>query len=291
MGAGREDTDSNALKGGTEPGLGGPGSAKTPAAKAANGDAAAVDFDALHAALGANEEASGRRASRSETDAVEVELEEPQIGESQGRTNASYVSGPHVIPSTRAPNEDPSAPAVIVAQDTSPGGPPNMTVPLPTPPGGHPISGPYNVAPATSSGPHVAASPSGSHPNTPPGAFLPARKMTMRMDQRPRRPKSATIVVRPRGPSRVQKVAAFVAVLLLVIACGVAVIVWRKPLWLGFEAVPSAPTGVRVVPPAATATATATQTSAAPSVSAAPPATATATAPATATAKPKPTRH
>jgi hypothetical protein len=121
-----------------------------------------------------------------------------------------------------------------------------------------PSSGPHPAAPpATSSGPHAAAAPSASYPFTPPGAFAPpgapSTKKTMVMPQRPRRPKSATIVVRPRGPSTFQKVAAFVAMLLLVTACGIAVIVWRKPRWLGFEPVPAPagePAGAKKAAPA-----------------------------------------
>ena len=56
--------------------------------------------------------------------------------------------------------------------------------------------------------------------------------------------------MRLRGPTLAQKLGAFVAMLVLVTACGVAVIVWRKPAWLGL-APPEAP--VAAVVPAARA--------------------------------------
>jgi hypothetical protein len=257
-----------------------PGRAATPAA--ANG---AVDFDALHAALGANDEASGKRLpATSDPDAVEVELDSApdNLAESLGRSNASYASSkPHVVKAATRPNEDLAAPAVIVAHDTVPGGPPNMTMPLgtpQTPPAGQPISGPH-VAAAPSSGQHAVGPAGAGYPATPPEGFSPVRapRQTVRMDVRPRRPKAMTVVVRPRGPSTGQKIGAFVGMLLLVIACGVAVIVWRKPMWLGFAPVPTepAPTAVTVVPPAVAATNGATS-AAAPATNAAPPASASA---------------
>jgi len=81
----------------------------------------------------------------------------------------------------------------------------------------------------------------------PPGAAHP----TMRMPDRPPVPpgalngrlgKTPTLVVRPRGPSAKQKLIAFMTMLLLVTACGIAVIIWRKPRWLGLDpTVPLAP--------------------------------------------------
>lgn len=146
-----------------------------------------------------------------------------------------------------------------------------MTMPMGphTPPVRQPISGPHVAgAGAPSAGSHAAAPPHALYPMTLPGAFTPVRgaHKTVRMAQRPHRPKAATIVVRPRGPSTFQKLAAFVGMLLLVIAFGMAVIVWRKPVWLGFAAVPrEAPAGVTVVP-AASAQAGATSVASAPSM-------------------------
>jgi hypothetical protein len=204
-----------------------------------------------------------------------------RVGESSGRSSATYASArPHTIPPTRATTEDPNAPAVIVAgdNDTVPSAAPQMTVPLaasphaaqfaaggllpagappPAPIGprgsnphlgaGHPGSGPHPASPALGPGyPHtpqpIPVQPRGGH------------QMTIRMPDRPvnpRRGKTATVVVRPRGPSAKQKLLAFMAMLLLVTACGIAVIIWRKPRWLGLDSLganPSATTSAPVAP-------------------------------------------
>jgi hypothetical protein len=87
--------------------------------------------------------------------------------------------------------------------------------------------------------------------------------MTIRMPDRPvnsRRGKTQTIVVRPRGPSTKQKLLAFMAMLVLVTACGIAVIIWRKPHWLGLDGfggtAPSPTTSAPAVAPPATLGAT-----------------------------------
>jgi hypothetical protein len=191
---------------------------------------------------------------------------------------------PHTIPPTRAPNEDLNAPAVIVAIDetaTVPTAAPKMTVQMkggiPGYPRGAPAPHPAAAAaavPRHGSSPNLvpamrvpqtpgnpaapAAHPSsGSHPASPvsypftPAPFpvqrAPQHNLTMRMPDRPlspKRNKSPTIVVRGRGPSAKQKLLAFMAALLLVTACGIAVIIWRKPSWIGLESlsgsVPSA---------------------------------------------------
>ena len=308
MGAEREDTDPTAKRNGTEPGLG-KGSGATPAAAARAPSAPAVeedapppvDFDALHAALGDPldyvEMGSGPALEKgSETDDLLDALDPAKgqaptgpgvrVGESSGRSSATYASArPHTIPPTRAPIEDPNAPAVIVATDTDtvPTAPPQMTVPLAAsphaaqfaapgvahgaphpahvPPGSNPHlgaalgSGPHPASPHPGSGPHPASASSqgvqgvpGAHgslgvsyPHTPqPIPIQPrgAPQLTMRMPDRPvnaRRGKTPTIVVRPRGPSTKQRLLAFMAMLLLVTACGIAVIIWRKPKWLGLD--------------------------------------------------------
>jgi hypothetical protein len=75
----------------------------------------------------------------------------------------------------------------------------------------------------------------------------------MRMPDAPRRPRTPTVVLREQGPSTAQKLAAFMAMLVFVTACGIAVIVWRRPAWLGLvppeRAAPSGP----VVAPGANA--------------------------------------
>lgn len=258
MGAEREDTDSDPKRVGTEPGLG-KASGATPAAAAVTVEEEApppVDFDALHAALGdplEYEELSSGPAVDKGSDPGDHHG--GGISESSGRSSATYSSArPRTIPPTRAPAEDPNAPAVIVATDTDtvPSAPPQMTVPLKGPPPspfarppgsnpnvavGHPSSGPHGIAGHPSSGQHAAAQP----PFTPqpfPAQGRGAGNMTMRMPDRPvnmRRGKTPTIVMRARGPSAKQKLVAFMAMLLLVTACGIAVIIWRKPHLVGLE--------------------------------------------------------
>jgi hypothetical protein len=295
MGAEREDTDPTASRVGTEPGLGKASVAQPAVAAPIVEDEAAapVDFDALHAALGDpldyQEMGSGpalEKGNEHENDdllePIEATTEEEattgpgvRIGESSGRSSATYASArPHTIPPTRAPTEDPNAPAVIVASDTDtvPSAPPQMTVPLAASPhaaqftaggllpggaaagpinvpGSNPRigaavgSGPHGAAPAhPSSGPHPASPSLGvAYPNTPQPIPVQPRggpQMTIRMPDRPvnaRRGKTPTIVVRPRGPSTKQKLLAFMAMLVLVTACGIAVIIWRKPHWLNLD--------------------------------------------------------
>lgn len=208
-----------------------------------------------------------------------------RVGESSGRSSATYASArPHTIPPTRATTEDPNAPAVIVAGDTDtvPSAPPQMTVPLAAsphaqqyaaggllpggpvgPPGSNPHlgaapAGPHGAVPAhPSSGPHPASSPlGGGYPHTPHPIPVQPRggpQMTIRMPDRPvnpRRGKTATIVVRPRGPSAKQKLLAFMAMLLLVTACGIAVIIWRKPRLLGLDSLGTTPSAAPLPAPA-----------------------------------------
>ena len=252
MGAQREDTDPNPKRGGTEPGLGAV-SGQAPAAPGPANAPVAVDFDALHAALGDPLELDELSAPVTEANGDRSE-ELPdgldERGDSSGRTNAQYASTrPHTIPPSYTPNEDPNAPAVIVAsEDTVPSAPPQMTVRVAHPRGiAHtPQSGVPFVAPAPAghpnSGPQASApTHSPSYPHTPPSFRAQPRnpaQMTMRMPERPinpRRNKTPTLVVRPRGPSAKQKLLAFLTMLLLVTACGIAVIIWRKPRWLGLD--------------------------------------------------------
>jgi hypothetical protein len=319
MGAEREDSDSRVKRPSTEPGLGAPPSARsgeTPAAAPADADAGAVDFDALHAALGdplALDDLPPVSSSRGALNAERAPHEapaaapaapppprvksSPALAESSGRSSATYASArPRTIPPTRAPVEDPNVPPVIVAsEDTVPSAPPGgMTVPMAraqVPAGrgsdphlGAPGSGPHLGAPG--SGPHLGApgpSSSGQHANAAPaygfappafgdGAPLPrqprnAAQMTMRMPDRPINPVSpinprrhgqATVVVRPRGPSARQKLLVFMAMLLLVTACGIAVTIWRNPSLFGIEpagggaGTPSAVPGAAAVAPPST---------------------------------------
>ncbi len=274
MGAEREDTDPNPKRVGTEPGLGkasGASAVPRAAVPVEEDPAAPVDFDALHAALGDpvefEELSSGPAIEKGgDSDPLLDSLEADAaagggVGESSGRSSATYSSArPRTIPPTRAPVEDPNAPAVIVASDTDtvPTAPPKMTMPLkPAPPppftGGQPSSNPHVAVAQAPSGPHgVAGHPSsGPHVASPPFTPQPfpvqgrQGQMTMRMPDRPagmvRRAKTPTIVMRRRGPSARQKLVAFMAMLLLVTACGIAVIIWRKPGLLGLERPSPAP--------------------------------------------------
>jgi hypothetical protein len=172
-----------------------------------------VDFDALNAALGALPPPPSPSS--------------PMIGESQGRSSATYASArPHTIPPSYAPAEtELNTPAVIVkTDDTIPSGPPNMTVPM-------------GIGVGVSSGPHPAA----GMPPSPPAPFSPQPiraqavpasldnpNMTVPMAERPRRPRSATVVVRSREPTKGQKFAVFLAMLIVFVAGGVALLVYYE---------------------------------------------------------------
>jgi len=197
-----------------------------------------VDFDALNAALGALPP-PGAPSS-------------PQLADSEGRSSATYSSArPHAIPATRAPVEL-NAPAVIVAAEepTVPSGPPQMTVPL-TPGGGIP------VAPRTGPLPHGPQNPyageqyvavAQQHP--PSDNIHVGHTVPMANPQRPRRPKTPTIVVRPRGPSKTKKLLVFVALLVVFVVGGTALLVLRPPAGLGFGAKAKPSASPAVFPPA-----------------------------------------
>src|SRR4051794_9607205 len=99
MGAEREETDPNPKRAGTEPGLGGkPSSGQTAASKTIEDGPAAVDFDALHAALGdpldfeelphAVTEING-----DQSDDLLDDFQPPErVGESSGASSATYSS-------------------------------------------------------------------------------------------------------------------------------------------------------------------------------------------------------
>lgn len=284
MGAEREDTDPRAARPGSEPGLGHseeePATVDFDALHAALGDP--LDYEEMPSGPALEVGVTGE--SDELLDGLEASLAARGNGlsESSGRSSATYSSSrPRTIPPARLPVEDPNAPAVIVAtDDTVPTAAPQMTaqmtVPLaPAQRGGPPFGG-HPGAPPMGMG-HPGSHPAlpnampphggmrGSHPNMPaapsygqtpvpfPAQARGVPQMTMRMPDRPlnpRRGKTATVVVRPRGPSAKQKLIAFMAMLLLVTACGIAVIIWRKPRWLGLEALtgPSATTSVLAMP-------------------------------------------
>ncbi len=216
-----EDTDPTPLKGGTEPGLG----PKRPngAAAPVKEEPAPVDFDALNAALG-------------DLPQPKASIPPKAASESEGRSSATYASArPHTIPPAHEPS-DLDAPAVIVAtDDTVPSAPPKMTTPLAAA-GIGPGSGEHRV-PSSGNQPAAAKAQQASYPFTPQpfpvqrGVVQP----TMKMPDRPRRPRSPTVVVRPRGPSKVQKLVVFAAMLVLFLAFATAVAIWRQPGWFGLD--------------------------------------------------------
>lgn len=279
-----------------------PGHAPVPVA-----DPTPVDFDALHAALGEGSReaappvATPQVAPATATATATAKAARPVAADSQGRSNATYASSRAQAPPAAHVDADLQAPAVIIAQeDTVPAAAPQMTTPMApamaspmAPPMSpyHPASGPHQVGAPSSGGmravpPHAQAShhPTGNTPQAfdPVALGLPPVRpgqvaLTMRMPERPRRPRTPTVVVRPRGPSTRQKLFVFSIMLLLVSLIGLAIVMWRAPQLFGFgpKAQPIATTkpavtlapAVTTAAPSATLTATA---SAAPSVSAAP---------------------
>jgi hypothetical protein len=243
MGVEREDTDPSPAKGGTEPGLGpkranGAASAGAPTAD----EPAPVDFDALHAALGDLPQ-PGSMPSK------------PPVSDSEGRSSATYASArPHTIPPTHQPSDLDAPPVIVAAEDTAtvPSAPPKMTMPLSAAIAQAKIgSGPASDPHPPTSGNQAVAKPQPSYPFTP-QPFPVQRGVaqpTMKMPERPRRPKSPTVVVRPRGPSKTQKLFVFASMLMLFLAFATAVAIWRQPGWFGLEAAPPPP------PPPATHTA------------------------------------
>lgn len=296
-------------------------------------DPSAVDFDALHAALG-----EGSREAAPPVAVPSASAAKPAravAADSQGRSSATYASTDAKAPPVAHIDADLQAPAVIVAQDEAPAYPhgghgAQMTTPMAPPMTGlapmgspmapmtspmgapmspmnqmaahpaHPSSGPHPIG-TPSSGGMLAASPHAAHMATgnTPQAFdpvalglPPARpgqvQLTMRMPERPRRPRTPTVVVRQRGPSTKQKVFVFSVMLLLVSLIGLGIVMWRAPQLFGLgpkAQATTAPKPVVTIPPATTTAPTASATvSASPSASIAP--SASASAAASASAKP-----
>lgn len=179
-----------------------------------SGSAEVVDFDALNAALGALPPPPTSSS--------------PMIAESQGRSSATYSSArPHTIPPSHAPAEDPNAPAVIVKpEDTLQTGPPaQMTLPMGqgvVSSGAHPVA---PVRPPSPSSPTLPNNgPSSDHIN-----------LTLPMPKRPRKPRTPTLVVRTRGPTKGQKILVFIAMLVVFVAGGIAFLVIYKPPGLNLD--------------------------------------------------------
>lgn len=276
----------------TDPtGKGRPEGSSAEASHEADGPAP-VDFDALHAALGSMP--PPEVTSSPELPQPRGLTLEKGPSESMGRSSATYASAsPHAVPKAHVASEAPDIPAVIVhAEDTAP------TPTAPAVPLGAKMTVPMAPPPAHSSGPHPAAP---SYPFTPPPfpvQAIPNSSHTIRMPERPRRGRVPTIVVRPRGPSTRQKLAAFIVMFLLFTAGGVALLVVLRPNLLGLDkalgvapATSAAPSAASTVTATMTATVIATTTavpSATAPLSTAPPASA-ATPAASVKPKPKPT--
>lgn len=177
-----------------------------------------VDFDALNAALGGATDGGGH-----------------PIPDSEGRSSATYASArPHAIPATRGPAEIPDEPAVIVqSDDTLQSGPPNMTVPL----GGQMLApmAQVTVPMATPTAPAVFVRQVADDGRHKPGDA----KYTLPMPHRPRRPGGQTIVLpQSQGPSRQQKALVFIAMLVIVVSTGLAVLAYLRPDVLNLGARP-----------------------------------------------------
>jgi hypothetical protein len=94
----------------------------------------------------------------------------------------------------------------------------------------------------------------------------------MRMPERPRRPRTPTIVVRTRGPSKSQKFLVFLAMLIVFVGGGIAFLIFYPGL--GLNIIPGSSTPAPSAKPSATL-------SAAPTIATTtPPATTTTTTPA-----------
>jgi hypothetical protein len=196
---------------------------------ASSGSADVVDFDALNAALGALPPPPTSSS--------------PMVGESQGRPSATYSSArPHTIPPAHTPSDDPNAPAVIVqVDDTVQTGPPvQMTLPM----GQAPISSGHH--------PIAAAKPppsSGSHALPPRPPTSENVQLTIPMVNRPVRPRTPTIVVRTRGPTKSQKFLVFISMLVVFVGGGIAFLIMYKPPGLHLESLlPGTPKGSATAP-------------------------------------------
>lgn len=256
MGPERRESDTGSTGGAQAPGSG--GVADAPDGQPAEGDTAesvdVVDFDALHAALGDLAAPPAPPAAPSS----------PSSGESKGQSSAMYASvRPHVIPKAYSPSEDPNAPAVIVETDAiapEPGGSPANKMTLPMPGAlrfaGPPSSGRQRTMPMPPRGAVPSPStPFASTPLAPVGSPLrgaaPQEGSAM-APRHPRRSPKPTLVLR-RGPTRSQKLVVFLAMLVVVIAGGVAILGYYNPMGLDLGALWSSPSGARTAGAATTA--------------------------------------
>lgn len=177
-----------------------------------------VDFNALSAALGDGPPSPPPPPSSSK-------------GESQGRKNATYSSRPRPLPQVRLPAEL-DVPAVIIkTDDTVPTGPPvQMTVPM------------LGAPPIGSKGGSVAGAPATSALGADDLAVTTPRTAPRK---RPPRPRQHTMIVRPRGPSTLQKIVVFFALLIVFVAGGIAFLVYGGAFGPDPEPPPQAPAAPR----------------------------------------------
>lgn len=280
MGAEREGTDAGSSRKrrnpeGNDVSDGDGGSPSTPEV---------VDFNALHAALGElPPPSSPSNPSMS-------------VAESLGRSSATYASSrPHAIPQTRPPAADERAePAVIVQHDD-----PEDTIPIQM--STVPLAQAY-PGPNANAGHPQMPNASTTHPFAPmtgppfpvqavPQAPVEAPPQAIPLPPPPRRPRTPTIVVRTRGPTRQQKLIVFIAMLVVFVAGGIAFLVYYRPhgINIDFNALLGTSRATAPPPPPPSVQVTATMSAPPPvnvpsaSVSSLPSASASVTATATAT--------
>jgi hypothetical protein len=186
-----------------------------PAVEQVSNGATVVDFDALNAALGAS--AAAAAAPRGA----------PVVADSEGRSSATYASTkPHSIPKSKFV-ADGNVPAVIVDETPRPTDEEEPTIRTARMrPSEHDLPV-YTVRMRQSGGVKTVpytASPSATTPYTAPAvAVEPLGPNARRPSHRP------TVVVRKRRPSSVHKVAVFMAFLVVVVAAGIAVLLYFRP--------------------------------------------------------------
>lgn len=270
-----------------------PASARRVAIAPATPAAAPVDFDALSAALGRTPSSSPKLEADSHGRASASYASPRPLHVPASRTSAEadpsmpavIVSVDDTVPSAPPRNmTTPLGPPVAVPH-TVPFGvghamsphAPHVTPSHPPPPSSPISSAMHHAAPSRpTSSPGFPSHPpppssQPSHPFTPPPFPVQAvprhvAHPTVRMPEAPRRPRSPTVVVREQGPSTAQKLGAFMAMLVLFTACGIAVIVWLRPSWLGLAPPPGATSAATNGPAMANATTSTPAPNGSPSV-------------------------
>jgi hypothetical protein len=171
-----------------------------------------VDFDALNAALGASAVAAAK-------------VSRPVVADSAGRSSATYASArPHTIPKSKFV-PDPNVPAVIV-DETPPRKDDEEVHTTRMRPSGSDIPA-YTIRMRQSGG--VKTMPYQATPAPPPAYTAPAVPVEPTVPV-PRRPQHRpTVVLRERPPSSVSKVAVFIGLLVVVVAAGIAVLLYLRP--------------------------------------------------------------